>query len=84
LDEILQIAFKELARRNLVPHTSANEKPNGYQARYHIKNREGKLVTNISEVTVTFGLTAIEEKPEKPYQAGDWKDPEVDKIINEN
>jgi hypothetical protein len=84
LEEIIQIAFKELAVRNLVPHTAANQKPIEYQARHRVENGEGKLVTNIGECTVTFGLTPIEKTSEKPYQAGDWKDPEVDKIINEN
>lgn len=79
LEELLQIAYKQLAKQNLVPYTHPSY-PINYDPRYHVKNGEGKIVNNVDEVTVTFGLALKNAEPE--YQAGDWKDPEVDKIIN--
>ena len=89
LDEIIQIAYKKLTAQNLAPYTHPNV-PIDYHCSYNVKNAEGKIVPNTGEITVNFGLIPNTPEPEpvpepepEPYQLGDWKDPEVNKIINE-
>ena len=74
LEEILQIAFQSLARQGLVPYTNTSD----YQSRYTLKNSEGKIITNVSEISVIFSLEPHKEVVEETlYETGSWKDPEL-------
>lgn len=85
LEKIIQLGYKELCRRELAPYTHPNV-PIDYSPIYALLNKENKMVTNVRELTVSFELIPNkkeEPKVEKPYEAGDWRDPEVDTIINQ-
>lgn len=69
-----------------MPYLHSNV-PIDYEARYNVQNKEGKVVTTVADIKVTFGLV-YKDKPdvteETSYQAGSWKDEGVDKIIDEH
>ena len=73
LKELIQIVYKTLANRNLVPYTMKH-KPVGYGSKYDIFNGEGKIIEDINDISVTFSLTKldVEEEGETAYTPGDW------------
>ena len=81
LEEVLNEGYKIMAIKGLVPFSQENS-CTGYHPSYHLKNKEGKIITNADEITVTFGLEPdAKPEPKKEYQTGDWRDPELEKSI---
>lgn len=63
LEEIITIAFRHLATRNLVPHINKSYAKTLHPV-YKVKNGEGKI-TDSRELTVSFSVEPLPTKESK-------------------
>jgi len=72
INSVIRAAYRDLAKKGEIPwaHINSNLVPDWD---YEWDNPEEKKGLNI----VFFVRERSKPEPEKPYQAGDWRDPEL-------
>ena len=78
-EELAAAAYKQLIREGNVPYVINNEEK--FEPKYSIVWRD---VEKREGLSIEFYVREIPVEEEKPYEAGSWKDPELEKIIDEN